>query len=110
MPEKPTLIDFFNLRFHATANHVLQSANLAMKNGMSEEIVLACLLHDTVQALIKVDHGWWCAQLYEPTFPKKPPSPSAIIRRSDFTKTKPTATNTPIFIASCSARITPGYG
>jgi hypothetical protein len=66
MPEKPTLIDFFNLRFHATSNHVLQSANLAMKNGMTEEIVLACLLHDTVQELIKVDHGWWCAQLYEP--------------------------------------------
>ena len=71
MPEKPTLVDFFNLRFHATSNHVLQSANLAVKNGMSEEIVLACLLHDTVQELIKVDHGWWCAQLYEPYVPEK---------------------------------------
>jgi len=66
LPEKPTLIDFFKLRFHATSNHVLQSANLARNNGMSEEIILACLLHDTVQELIKVDHGWWCAQLYEP--------------------------------------------
>src|SRR5262245_40755131 len=33
MPEKPTLEDFFHLRFPAMANHCLQSANLAMKNG-----------------------------------------------------------------------------
>jgi hypothetical protein len=66
MTAKPTLVDYFNLRFTQTSNHCLQSANRAMKNGMSEEIVLACLLHDTVQELIKVDHGWWSAQMYEP--------------------------------------------
>ncbi len=71
LPEKPTLIDFFNLRFMTTSKHVLQSANRAMKNGMSEEIVLACLLHDVVQELIKVDHGWWGAQLFEPYVPEK---------------------------------------
>lgn len=71
MPEKPTLTDFFNLRFKQTSNHVLQSANLAVKNHMTEEIVLACLLHDTVQELIKVDHGWWGAQLYEPYVSEK---------------------------------------
>ena len=71
MPEKPTLIDYFKLRFHATSNHVLQSANRAMKTGMSEEIILACLLHDTVQELIKTDHGWWGAQMYEPYIPEK---------------------------------------
>jgi len=71
MPPNPTLIDFFNLRFMSTANHVLQSANLAMKNGMSEEIVLACLLHDVVQELIRTDHGWWGAQLFEPYVPEK---------------------------------------
>lgn len=71
MPEKPTLADFFKLRFTATSNHVLQSANRAMKTGMSEEIILACLLHDTVQEIIKVDHGWWGAQLYEPYVPEK---------------------------------------
>jgi hypothetical protein len=65
MSAKPTLKEFFERRF-APANHVLQSANRALKTGMSEEIVLACLLHDTVHALIKVDHGWWGAQLYEP--------------------------------------------
>src|SRR5579863_5977163 len=70
MPANPTLFDFFALRF-APANHVLQSAALAMKNGMPEEIILACLLHDTVQALIKVDHGWWGAQLYEPYVSEK---------------------------------------
>src|SRR5213593_1104603 len=47
MPDKPTLQDFFRLRF-APANHVLQSATRAMKTGMSEEIILACLLHDCV--------------------------------------------------------------
>jgi hypothetical protein len=66
LPAKPTLADYFNLRFMITSNHCLQSANRAMKNGMAEEIVLACLLHDTVQELIKVDHGWWSAQMYEP--------------------------------------------
>ena len=70
MPAKPTLLDFFRLRFQP-ANHVLQSATRALKTGMSEEIILACLLHDTVQALIKVDHGWWGAQLFEPYVPEK---------------------------------------
>jgi hypothetical protein len=71
LPEKPTLFDYFDLRFGATRNHVLQSAALALKNGMSEEIVLACLLHDTVMELIKTDHGWWGAALYEPYVPEK---------------------------------------
>jgi HD domain len=71
MPEKPTLVDYFNLRFTQTSNHCLQSANRAMKTGMSEEIILACLLHDTVQELIKVDHGYWGAQMYQPYVPPK---------------------------------------
>ena len=66
MPERPTLLDFFRLRFTATSNHVLQSAARAMKNGMSEDVIIACLLHDVVQEMIKVDHGWWGAQLFEP--------------------------------------------
>ena len=66
MPEKPTLADFFRLRFHQTAHHVLQSANLAQKNGLPEEVVLACLLHDLSQELIHVDHGWWSAHIFEP--------------------------------------------
>lgn len=65
MPEKPTLVDFFELRF-APARHVLQSAARAVETGQPERTVLACLLHDTVLNLIKPDHGWWGAQLYEP--------------------------------------------
>jgi hypothetical protein len=71
MPANPTLHDFFALRFMNTSNHVLQSANLAMRNGMSEEIILACLLHDVVQEIIRTDHGWWGAQLFEPYVPEK---------------------------------------
>jgi hypothetical protein len=70
LPEKPTLMDYFKLRF-APANHVLQSATRAMKTGMTEEVILACLLHDVVQTLIKADHGWWGAQLFEPYIPEK---------------------------------------
>jgi hypothetical protein len=65
MPARPTLADFFNLRF-APAAHLLQSARLAKKKGVSEEIVLACLLHDAGQSLCKTDHGYWGAQIFEP--------------------------------------------
>ncbi len=69
MPEKPTLLDFYQYRF-APANHVLQSATRALKTGMREEIVLACLLHDVVLNMIHPDHGWWGAQLVEPYVPE----------------------------------------
>jgi len=65
MPAKPTLEDFFRLRF-APATHVLQSAQHALQTGQPERTVMACLLHDVVLDLIKVDHGWWGAQLVEP--------------------------------------------
>jgi hypothetical protein len=70
MPEKPTLVDFFRYRF-APATHVLQSATDAMKKGEKEELILACLLHDVVLNLIKVDHGWWGAQMMEPYVSEK---------------------------------------
>ena len=65
MPAKPTLVDFYELRF-APARHVLQSANRALSTGQPERTVLACLMHDIVLNLIKPDHGWWGAQLIEP--------------------------------------------
>lgn len=66
MPSRPTLIDFFHYRF-APAQHVLQSARLALKNGSDEKVVMACLLHDiSVFSLIRTDHGYWCAQLVRP--------------------------------------------
>jgi hypothetical protein len=68
MPEKPTLLDFFALRFApGPQQHLLQSANLAQKNGLPEKMVLACLLHDiAVCGFIRSDHGYWGAQLVEP--------------------------------------------
>lgn len=71
LPAKPTLLDFFALRFDRTRNHCLQSANKAMQRGADEEVVLACLLHDTSQELMRADHGFWGAQLYEPYVSKR---------------------------------------
>jgi hypothetical protein len=66
MPEKPTLIDFFKLRF-GPSMHLLQSARHAVKGGLPEKMVLACLLHDIAGAgFIRGDHGYWSAQLVEP--------------------------------------------
>jgi len=66
MPAKPTLFDYFRLRF-APANHLLQSARLAQKNGTDEKVVLACLLHDiAISGFIRGDHGYWAAQMVEP--------------------------------------------
>jgi hypothetical protein len=66
MPDRPTLFDFYRLRF-GPANHMLQSARLAMKNGMDEKVILACLLHDiAINGFIRSDHGYWAAQLLEP--------------------------------------------
>lgn len=70
MPEKPTLADFFELRF-GPAGHLLQSARLAKTRGASEEVILACLLHDVANYLIRVDHGYWGAQLIEPYVSEK---------------------------------------
>jgi hypothetical protein len=66
MPERPTLFDFFRCRFGPAA-HMLQSARLAQKNGLTEKLVLACLLHDiSSSGFIRADHGYWAAQLVEP--------------------------------------------
>jgi len=66
MPDKPTLIDFFRLRF-GPSMHMLQSARLAAKSGAPEKVVVACLLHDiAITGFIRSDHGYWAAQLVEP--------------------------------------------
>jgi hypothetical protein len=68
MPEKPTLADFFRLRFDAfDVNHLLQSAHVARENGMEEKIVIACLLHDiAIAGLLSSNHGYWGAQMVAP--------------------------------------------
>jgi HD domain len=74
MPQRPTLQDIFRLRMHKAkfgllfpaAHHCAQSATHALKAGVDEETVLACLLHDIGLVLIRPDHGWFGAQLVEP--------------------------------------------
>ena len=68
MPERPTILDFFRLRFRRLAvSHMLQSARNARKAGHDEKIVLTCLLHDVaLGGLIRADHGYWGAQLIGP--------------------------------------------
>ena len=66
MPEKPTLLDYFRCRF-ASMNHLLQSGTHALKAGLPEKTILACLLHDiAVAGFIRADHGYWGAQMIEP--------------------------------------------
>src|SRR5678816_4071221 len=66
LPAKPTLLDYFTHRASGI-NHMLQSATHALKAGMPEKTILACLLHDISNAIfIKSDHGYWGAQLIEP--------------------------------------------
>src|SRR6202790_1712470 len=61
MPEKPTLMDFFRYRF-GPCMHLLQSARHAVKGGLPDRMVLACLLHDISTAgFIRGDHGYWGA-------------------------------------------------
>jgi hypothetical protein len=71
MPARPTLVDFFALRFDRTRNHCFQAAQHALKRGADEPVILGCLLHDTVQELMRSDHGYWGAQLYEPYVPER---------------------------------------
>jgi hypothetical protein len=66
MPDKPTLLDFFELRM-GPAMHLLQSATHALRNGCNEKIILACLLHDiAVTMFIRSDHGYWGSALIAP--------------------------------------------
>jgi hypothetical protein len=68
MPERPSLRDFFLLRFGAfSRKHMLQSAKLARLNGLDEKVIMACLVHDIANAgLLRADHGYWGAQMVGP--------------------------------------------
>ena len=65
MPDKPTLLDFYRLRFGRIARrHHCLSAKLALEAGHDEKVVIACFLHDISNgALVRSDHGYWSAQL-----------------------------------------------
>jgi hypothetical protein len=68
MPERPTLQDFFRLRFGRIAyTHLLQSARLAREHGLGDKVVMACLLHDiAIAGLLSANHGYWGAQMVGP--------------------------------------------
>ena len=68
MPERPTLKDFYLLRFGPIPRtHLLQSARVARENGLDEKIIMACLLHDiAIAGLLSANHGYWGAQLVAP--------------------------------------------
>jgi hypothetical protein len=68
MPEKPTLLDFFRLRFEdITFRHLVTSAQRALEAGQDEKVVVACLLHDISNGcFVRSDHGYWGAQMIAP--------------------------------------------
>src|SRR5262249_20738045 len=68
MPPRPTLRDFFGLRFSKIARtHLLQSARVARENGLDEKVIMACLLHHLAMAgLLSANHGYWGAQMVAP--------------------------------------------
>src|SRR3989440_925749 len=68
LPERPTLRDFYLLRFDPIPRtHLLQSARVARENGLGEKVIMACLLHDiAIAGLLSANHGYWGAQLVAP--------------------------------------------
>jgi hypothetical protein len=71
LPAKPTLVDFIKLRLQSNAEHCLQSARLARIKNMDEDIVFACLVHDLSLSLMRAEHGFWSAQMFEPYVSEK---------------------------------------
>lgn len=67
-PKRPTLADFFKLRFdNGSRGHLLQSAKVALERGLDEKVVMACMLHDIgIAGLISSHHGYWGAQMVAP--------------------------------------------
>jgi hypothetical protein len=71
LPARPTLVDFIKLRLQSNAEHCLQSARLARMKNMDEDIVFACLVHDLSLSLMRTEHGFWSAQMFEPYVSEK---------------------------------------
>ena len=67
MPEKPTLVDFFNLRFGPSKQHLLQSAALGVKKRVvGEDGPRLPSTRCIGDRLLRPDHGYWGAQMLEP--------------------------------------------
>jgi hypothetical protein len=65
MPAKPTLMDFLQKRITLT-QHLVGSATWAQKQGLPETVVIACLLHDIGESLLRPDHGYWGEAMIRP--------------------------------------------
>ncbi len=103
MPESPTLKDFFQRRFSTIGvTHLLQSAKVARENGLSEKVIMACLLHDiAIAGLIPANHGYWGAQMVA-----KSHGPSRSMRRCATSRTSRRDTPTRRPTSTISAPIT----
>ena len=66
LPANPTLIDFFKHRFAGFGVHGLRSAQHALDSGQDEIHIMAALVHDTVQSVVRADHGYWGADFLAP--------------------------------------------
>jgi hypothetical protein len=68
MPDKPSLVDFFEKRgTDITVRHLLSSATRAAAADQPDKVVMACLLHDiSNMCFIRTDHGYWGAQMIAP--------------------------------------------
>jgi len=67
MPDNRPLFDF-SATASAPPLTCCRARGSPKRNGVSEKIVLACLLHDiAIAGFIRSDHGYWSAQLLEPT-------------------------------------------
>lgn len=71
LPAKPKLVDFIRLRLQSNAEHCLQSARQARMKNLDEDIVFACLVHDLSLSLMRAEHGFWSAQMFEPYVSEK---------------------------------------
>jgi hypothetical protein len=71
LPARPTLADFMRLRLQSNLEHCLQSARQARLKNMDEDIVFACLVHDLSLSLMRAEHGFWSAQMFEPYVSEK---------------------------------------
>ena len=93
MPDRPTLMDFFALRLSKTGtHHMLQSATLALDDGLDEKVVMARLLHDiSIGGLIRPITATGARRWSPPTSRRRSPGPSSTTRRCATSPTRVSA-------------------
>ncbi len=71
LPAKPTLTDFIRLRLAVQCRTLPAERALARMKNLDEDIVFACLVHDLSLSLMRAEHGFWSAQMFEPYVSEK---------------------------------------